>query len=109
MRQNIGSVQSVEMVEALAARRAVRFATKLCLFQVIIEGDCSRVIAALKGFGCCHTLFGHIIDESKRIGGTLRSYLFQHVRREGNRLAHCLAKKEVLRSEERRVGKECLE
>ena len=39
--QIIGSVQSVEMVEALAARRAVRFATELCLFQVIIEGDCS--------------------------------------------------------------------
>ena len=53
------------MAEALAARRAVRFATELCVFQVIIEGDCSRVIAALKGFGCCRTLFGHIIDESK--------------------------------------------
>ena len=26
----------------------------------------------------------------------LRSCLFQHVRREGNRLAHCLAKKAVL-------------
>ena len=94
--QNIGSVQSAEMVEALVARREVRFATELCLFQVIIEGDCSRVIAALKGFGCCRTFFGHIIDESKRIRGTLRSYLFQHVRREGNRLAHCLAKKVVL-------------
>ena len=53
------------MVEALAARRAVRFATKLCLFQVIIEGDCSRVIATLKGFGRCRTLFGHIINEYK--------------------------------------------
>ena len=82
------------MVEALAARRAVRFATELCMFQVIIEGDCSQVIAPLKGFGRCRTLFGHIIDESKRIGGTLRSCLFQHVRREGNRLAHCLAKKQ---------------
>ena len=79
LRQNIGSVQFVEMAEALAARRAVRFATELCVFQVIIEGDCSRVIAALKGFGCCCTLFGHIIDECKRIGGTLRSCLFQHV------------------------------
>ena len=65
LRQNIGSVQSVETAKALAARREVRFATELCLFQVIIEGDCSRVIAALKGFGCCRTLFGHIIDESK--------------------------------------------
>ena len=84
------------MAETLAAKRAVRFATELCLFQVIIEGDCSRVIAALKGFGRCSTLFGHIIDESKRIGGTLRSCLFRHVRREGNKLAHCLAKKTVL-------------
>ena len=79
LRKNIGSVQFVEMAETLAARRAVRFATDLCLFQVIIEGDCSRVIAALKGFGCCCTLFGHIIDECKRIGGMLRSCLFQHV------------------------------
>ena len=72
------------------------FATELCVFRVIIEGDCSRVIAALKGFGRCRILFGHIIDESKRIGGMLRSCLFQHVWREGNRLAHCLAKKVVL-------------
>ena len=49
-----------------------------------------------KGFGYCRTLFGHIIDESKRIEGTLRSCLFQHVQCEGNRLAHCLAKKAVL-------------
>ena len=84
------------MAKALAARRAVRFATELCVFQMIIEGDFSRVISALKGFGHCRTLFGHIIDESKRIGGTLRSCLFQHVRREGNRLAHCLAKNAVL-------------
>ena len=80
----------------MAARRAVRFAVELCVFRVIIEGDGSQVIVALKGFGCCHTLFGHIIDESKWIGGTLRSCLFQHVRREGNRLAHCLTKNAVL-------------
>ena len=41
LRQNIGLVQSVDMAEALVARRAVRLATELCLFQVIIEGDCS--------------------------------------------------------------------
>ena len=84
------------MAKALAARRAVRFATELCVFQMIIEGDFSRVISALKGFGHCRTLFGHIIDESKRIGGTLRSCLFQLLRHEGNRLAHCLAKNAVL-------------
>ena len=34
--------------------------------------------------------------ESKRIEGTLSSCLFQHVQHEGNRLAHCLAKKAIL-------------
>ena len=81
------------MVEVMATRRAVLFAKELCLFQDIIEGDCSQVIDALKGSGRCRTLFSHIIDESKRLGGMLRSCLFQHVRREGNRLAHSLAKK----------------
>ena len=37
-----------------------------------------------------------LLMESKRIGGTLRSCLFQHVRHKGNMLAHCLAKKTVL-------------
>ena len=41
-------------------------------------------------------LFGHIIDETKRLGWMLRGCRFQHVRREGNRLAHSLAKKAVL-------------
>ena len=39
-------------------------------------------------------LFGHIIDETKRLGWMLRGCRFQHVRREGNRLAHSLAKKQ---------------
>jgi len=63
LRQNIGLVQSVEMVEALAARRAVIFARELSLFRVIIEGDCLWVIQALNCTGRCHTLFGHITYE----------------------------------------------
>ena len=41
-------------------------------------------------------LFSHIIDETKRLGQMLGGCMFQHVRREGNRLAHSLAKKVVL-------------
>ena len=63
------------MVEAMVARRVVMFVKELCLFEVIFEGDCSRVLDALKGSGHCRTLFGHIMDEAKRLGGTLRSCL----------------------------------
>ena len=78
--QNISLVQFVEMAEALAARRAMLFAKEFSLFRVIIEGNCSRVIDALKGSGHYRTLYGHVIYETKRLGGTLRSYMFQHVR-----------------------------
>ena len=36
------------------------------------------------------------MDETKCLGSVLRSCEFQYVRREGNRLAHSLAKKAVL-------------
>lgn len=64
--QNMALVQSVEMVEALAARRVVEFAMELIFFDVQIEGDCLRVIQALQDSDCCFTLFGHIIEQIKR-------------------------------------------
>ena len=42
--QRVELVQSVEMAEALAARKAVVFARELSFFEVIIEGDCLCVI-----------------------------------------------------------------
>ena len=66
--QNLGQVQSVDMAEALAARRAVIFARELSLFNIIVEGDCLHVIQALQRPDPCNMLFGHIIDETKRMG-----------------------------------------
>ena len=79
------------MAEALTTRRAVIFARELSLFNIIVEGDCLHVIQALKCSGPCPLLFGHFIDETKRLGRVLRSCMFQHVRWDGNRLAHSLA------------------
>ena len=94
--QKIPLVQSVELAEAMAARRALLFAKELSLFDVEIEGDCSRVLAALIMARSCSTLFGHVIDECKSLGASLRSCKFNHVRREGNRLAHALARRAII-------------
>ena len=83
------------MAEALV-RKAVIYAQELSLFNIIVEGDCLHVIQALKRSSPYPLLFGHIIDETKRLGQVLRSCMFQHVRRDVNRLAHNLAKKAVL-------------
>ena len=86
----------MELAEAMATRRALLFAKELSLFDVEIEGDCARVLAALNMLKRCSTLFGHVIDDCKSLGASLRSCKFSHVRREGNRLAHALARRVVL-------------
>nr|XP_023921584.1 uncharacterized protein LOC112033036 [Quercus suber] len=54
--QWIDHTSSVELAEALAARRAVVLARELSLFDVIFEGDCLRIVQALKNTGLCKTL-----------------------------------------------------
>ena len=94
--QKIPLVQPVELAEALAARRGVGFALELSLFSVELEGDCSRVISALNASKSCNSLFGHVTDVCRRVSAFLRLCKFQHVRWEGNRLAHTLVRRAVL-------------
>ncbi|KAK7821648.1 hypothetical protein CFP56_037521 [Quercus suber] len=54
--QKIGLPRTVEIVKALVARRAVEFARELRPFDVILEGDCLRVVRALNASGGCNTL-----------------------------------------------------
>ena len=93
--QRIGLPCMVEMAEALATRRAVEFARELSLFYVILEGDCLGVVQALNAFGGYNTLYGNVVVETKRLGAVLRHCSYQHVGRDGNKLAHCLARRVV--------------
>lgn len=74
---------------------------ELSLFNISVEGDCLHVIQALQRTGPCYMLFGHIIDETKRLGQMLRGCMFQHVKWERDRLAYSLAKKAVLSADTR--------
>ncbi|XP_030940158.1 uncharacterized protein LOC115965101 [Quercus lobata] len=93
--QKIPRPQSVEHAEALAACRAV-ILKELLLFQACFEGDCQRVIQAINACGPSRTLFGHIIEEIHYFSSSLASCSFVHVCREGNKLAHALARRAVL-------------
>ena len=94
--QKVGQVQSVEMEEALTARRAVVFARELSFLEVQIEGDCLRIIQAFQASNRCYTLCGHNIDETEQLGSLLQRCQFQHVKLDGNRLAHGLARRAAL-------------
>ena len=94
--QKIAFPQSIEHAEALAASRVVVFARELSLFKVIFEGDCLGVIKAINTKEPCKSLFGHIVEEIWSFSSALMDCSFQHIKREGNKLAHALARRAVV-------------
>ena len=71
--QKIALTQSVEMAEALAAKRAVHLASEMSFLRVVVEGDCKRVVQALQAHGRSLTLYGHVIEDARRLGATLQT------------------------------------
>ena len=91
--EKIPSPESVEMLEALAARRAAIFSVELGLHQVVIEADSETVFKALLGWCLERSSIGHIIKDCKSVSDFLQTCSFSHTRRQGNRVAHALAKR----------------
>ena len=83
---------SVETVEVLAARSAVCLARDLNLDQVIFEGDAEVIIKALNFGGFSSSSFGHIIRDIKLLSSTFNKVSFSHTCRQGNSVAHGLAR-----------------
>ena len=50
----------------------------------------------MNGPGSYLTMFGHVVEETRRLGLCLKLCSFHHVKREGNKLAHSLACRAVL-------------
>ena len=86
----------VELAEALAAHRAVVFAEELSIYKMVVEGDYLRVVQALKALDQYNTLYENVIKDTRSQGLTLQHCQFQHVRREGKKLAHTLARRAIL-------------
>ena len=94
--QKIPLPSSMELVEALVARRALIFAQEISIFKAKVEGDSLKVIQALNNPKPNRTQIGHIICDIQILGVGMQSCTFNHTRRGGNRLAHSLAKRAVL-------------
>ena len=91
MAKKIHHPTSVEILEFLAARRAVLFASELGFLQIIFEGDLEVTIRALQEENSAISSVGHIIKDIMSILGSFVTHTFSHVRRQGNTVAHVLA------------------
>ena len=66
----------METTEALVALCAVVFAKELSVFKVIVEGDCIKMVQALKVRERCNTLYGTVIEDVRNQGASMQACHF---------------------------------
>jgi len=70
-----------------------------------MEGDCLRVVSALNSSASCNTMYGNVVEETRRQVSKFLFCSFSHVRRGGNKLAHALARRAIFICGFRCLGK----
>ena len=83
---------SPDIVEAMAAARAMTFAQELGIAEFILEGDLEVVINSLQSKEASLSSFGHLLESAKSTLVSSKCIAFSHVRRIGNKVVHNLAR-----------------
>ncbi|KAL3813976.1 hypothetical protein ACJIZ3_015244 [Penstemon smallii] len=78
--------------EAKGALMAVEFALARNWNKVILEGDSSVVISAIRSELASRADYGSIIDDIREFASSFGLFQVRHIRREGNSVAHEIAK-----------------
>ena len=83
---------SIVALETIAARQAVLFVRELGFSGTILEGDSREAISAIKKQSFQHPVVGHLVKDIVSSVNMFQYYSFSHTRRQGNVLAHVLAR-----------------
>jgi len=83
---------TVAQVEALAVRRAVEFALEIGITNVVIEGNSESICRELQDPSPSLALHSHLLQDVKLLSNSFQHVTFSHIRREGNTVAHALAR-----------------
>ena len=83
---------SSDIVEAMAAARALVFAHELGIIEFVLEDDSKVVINSLRSKEASLSSFGHLLELAKSMLGPSTCISFSHVCSSGNKIAHNLAR-----------------
>ncbi|XP_012848396.1 PREDICTED: uncharacterized protein LOC105968309 [Erythranthe guttata] len=88
LKQNLDPV----VAEAMAALKAVKFALARQFFRIVLEGDSSTLVAAIRCKEGLRTSYGNLIADIKRLATHFEEFEVCYVKRDGNRAAHEIAR-----------------
>ena len=79
-------------IEVIAAARALDFGQEIGITEAILEGDSELIINSLKVGGQSIASVEPLLQDAMVFSNCYSKLLYSHCRREGNRLAHSLAR-----------------
>ncbi|XP_075664975.1 uncharacterized protein LOC142634559 [Castanea sativa] len=85
-------VHNSDEAEALGCRKALEFSMEAEFSNLVIEGDNSNVIRAIASSTINNSLYGQIVDDIRHYISGRQFVAFSCVKREGNMVAHSLAR-----------------
>ncbi|XP_010678553.1 uncharacterized protein LOC104894086 [Beta vulgaris subsp. vulgaris] len=83
---------SADVAEALAARKVLTIAGEAGIRVDSVEGDCLKLIVHLQKQTAELSSFGNLVQDILALNVVGSCPVFQHICRNGNKVAHCLAK-----------------
>ncbi|GKV32640.1 hypothetical protein SLEP1_g41235 [Rubroshorea leprosula] len=87
---------AAEIAEACSLRKALQWARGLSFDRIILESDCATIVIAMQHDSpSLNSTLGLIISDNKMLMTSFLSCRVQHIRREGNSVAHELAKQAI--------------
>ena len=91
----LNQAYKAEEIEALAALKALQFAFDLGFQNAILEGDSLGLIKALKAKDHNLSPCGLLVEDVKLVANSFVNLSYSHIKRNGNSVAHNLAKHTV--------------
>ena len=85
------ALQPIE-IEAIASARALEFGEEIGIAEAVLEGDSELIINLLKGGGHSIVSMEPLLHDAMVFSNCYEKLLYSHCRRDGNRLAHSLAR-----------------
>ena len=85
------ALQPIE-IEAIANAQALEFGEEIGITKAVLEGDSELIINSLKGGGHSIVSVEPLLHDAIVFSNCYAKLLYSHCRRDGNRLAHSLAR-----------------